>query len=97
MKRRAHQEWLELFEQHRCSGLSIKAFCQENQLNPNYFSKRRRELQSPNPVDSCSPFVQLRSGDSRSAAIAVSIGYVQIKLSPQVSPEWLAVFVKALA
>ncbi len=96
MKRRTQAEWLALFEQHRSSGLSIKAFCQKHQLNPNYFSKRRGELQSINPVEKDSSFVQLQPGVPGSAPTAVTIGCVQLKFSAQVSPEWLAALVKAL-
>ena len=97
MKRRTHQDWLELFEQHSNSGLTIKAFCLEHQLNPNYFSTRRSELQPLKQPDNQSPFVQLRSDDAKSTSIAVSYGHVQLKLSPSVSPGWLAVLLKALA
>lgn len=97
MNRRTHQEWLALFEQHRHSGLTIKAFCQENQLNPNYFSKRRNELESLTQDNTQSPFIRLHPGNIESSSITLGYGQVQLNLSPSISPEWLAVLVRALA
>ncbi len=47
MRHRTKQAWLALFEQQRTRGLTSKAFCEQQPLNPNYFSKRRGELESP--------------------------------------------------
>ncbi|WP_411360661.1 IS66 family insertion sequence element accessory protein TnpA [Pseudidiomarina sp. YC-516-91] len=41
---RSHAQWLELFEAFEQSGQTQATFCAERELNPAYFSKRRREL-----------------------------------------------------
>lgn len=97
MKRRTHQEWRTLFEQQRSSGLTIKSFCLEHQLNPNYFSKRRSELETLNHGEGHSAFVRLQSDEVESTPIVVSYGRMQLQISTSVSPQWLAVLVKALA
>ncbi|MGB1030695.1 MAG: IS66 family insertion sequence element accessory protein TnpA, partial [Pseudoalteromonas marina] len=45
---RSHAQWLELFEAFEQSGQTQAAFCTERDLNPAYFSKRRRELLEQN-------------------------------------------------
>jgi|SRR5690606_22134 len=45
---RSHAQWLELFEAFEQSGETQAAFCAERDLNPAYFSKRRRKLLEQN-------------------------------------------------
>lgn len=96
MTHRTRQEWLALFEQHKQSGLTIKAFCQERELNPAYFSKRRGELLT-SEHEAHSPFIQLNADKTDSAAMTLVCGHVELKLPISVSADWLASLVKALA
>lgn len=44
MKRRTEKQWQELFAQRDTSGVSAAEFCQQNDLCPQYFSLRRKQL-----------------------------------------------------
>ncbi len=43
-KQRSRAQWLELIEQQKQSGLKASEFCRQKELNPQYFSKRKRQL-----------------------------------------------------
>ena len=45
--RRTVAEWAKIIEQHRRSGLSVHAFCEQNNLVPVTFQKWKRRLSSP--------------------------------------------------
>tara|TARA_B100000700_G_scaffold325267_1_gene433595 strand:- start:7882 stop:8103 length:222 start_codon:yes stop_codon:yes gene_type:complete len=42
---RSKAQWLALIDEFEQSGLSRKAFCEAQGINPDYFSQRRRQLQ----------------------------------------------------
>ena len=44
MTRRTQAQWRALFREQDASGLTVAAFCREQQLCPTYFSLRRRQL-----------------------------------------------------
>ena len=75
MKKRSKAEWLELFEEHSISGLSAAEFCRRKQLNPKYFSLRRRELSSVKPA-----FVEVTASPSLSS-VSVRVTEFQVPLA----------------
>ena len=99
MPRRTQQEWLALIKQHESSGLTVKAFSAQHQINPNYFSKRRGEFQRLQATSESSSFIQLRhqSQSATPALISLGFGNFQLRLSTSVSPQWLAGLLKELA
>ncbi|MEX0652485.1 MAG: transposase [Phycisphaeraceae bacterium] len=70
-QRRDASQWRALIEQHRDSGLSVRAFCQQHSLNEASFYAWRRRLRdqaSPTP-DASARFVRLQPRDRGEAGI----------------------------
>lgn len=90
---RSHAQWLELFEAFEQSGQTQAAFCAERDLNPAYFSKRRRELlEEPD-----NGFVQAQQVVHNSnRALMLRYGQLELTLPLHVEPQWLAHLVKSL-
>lgn len=49
--RRTSTEWAAIIEQYQGSGLSVQAFCEQNNLVPITFHKWKRRLSSSQPAD----------------------------------------------
>lgn len=91
---RSHAQWLELFEVFEQSGQTQVAFCAERELNPAYFSKRRRELLEEHDIG----FVQAQQvGHDSNRALTLRYGQLELTLPLHVEPQWLAQLVKSLA
>ena len=91
---RSHAQWLELFEAFEQSGQTQAAFCAERDLNPAYFSKRRRELLEEND----NGFVQAQQVmQTNHHSLTLNYGGLELSLPPDVEPQWLAQLVKSLA
>jgi len=76
MTRRSKAEWLELIEEHQNSGLSAAEFCRLNQLNPKYFSLRRRQLSKTKPA-----FIEVAPCEHVSADVRVRVIEMTVPLS----------------
>ncbi|NRB42832.1 MAG: hypothetical protein HRU20_30910 [Pseudomonadales bacterium] len=50
MKRKNADEWKKLFQEQKDSGLSAADFCEQNNLNPKYFSVKKRRLGENSPL-----------------------------------------------
>jgi len=91
---RSHAQWLELFEAFEQSGQTQAAFCAERDLNPAYFSKRRRELLEEND----NGFVQAQQVmQTNHHSLTLNYGGLALTLPLHVEPHWLAQLVKSLA
>lgn len=91
---RSHAQWLELFEAFEQSGQTQATFCAERELNPAYFSKRRRELLQKHD----NGFVQAQHlAHVHQHALKLNYGGLELSLPPDVEPQWLAQLVKSLA
>jgi len=44
MARKSENDWLVLFNEHKQSGQTQEAFCQERGLNPRYFSLKKSKI-----------------------------------------------------
>ncbi len=98
MARRSKEQWLALFQQQQECGLTQGEFCQQQGINPNYFSKRKCELMSPAPAADCdSAFVQLRQPGPDGALLQLKVGLAQLQLPQDVDPRWLASLLRELA
>jgi len=51
-KQRSRAQWLNLIKQQEESGLKASQFCRQQGLNPQYFSKRKRQLRLNSEVSS---------------------------------------------
>ena len=76
MTRRSKAEWLGLIEAHQHSGLSAAEFCRRNQLDPKYFSLRRRELSKSKPA-----FIEVAPRAEMSADIRVRVIELTVPLT----------------
>ena len=96
MKRRAQQEWRELFEQQSQSGLSIPEFCQQQDIGLSYFYKRKSELGTS--VSTASTFIKVQTPNViRHSTFTLHYGPITISLPCDIAPLKLAELVKALA
>lgn len=107
---RTPADWLALFEQFDQSGLSQAAFCRTVDVNPKYFSKRRRDLLKADDAPVIPP-----SSSSRTAAfvsvqpitkpladvthhspIILCYGDIKLQLDQSIDPHWLIQLLRGL-
>jgi len=96
MTRRTQTEWQSLIQQFEQSGMTQVAFCQQQQLNPKYFSLRRAKLRAANVLPA-SRFVEaapIRLNDP--TVMTLQYGTVSLQIPTQ-SIQTVAQLVKALA
>ncbi len=97
-KQRSRAQWLELIELQKQSDLKASEFCRQQALNPQYFSKRKRQLRLHSESSS---FIKVQpshkiSAPSKDGGISLSYQNVQIKLPTNTEPHWLAQLIRAL-
>ncbi len=99
MKRRSKAEWQSLFSEQETSGLSVVAFCQERELNPQYFAKRRRQLQGCHALKPSSSFMPVAISAQRDASMLVlqQGDALTLKIPMSVSSSWLAALIQQLS
>ncbi len=98
MKRRSKSEWQILFSEHEASGLSTVTFCRERGLNPQYFGKRRRQLQDAHDLKPTASFVPVAINTPMDASMLVlqlGNGFA-LKIPMSVSSAWLAELIQQL-
>lgn len=96
MKRRTLADWKRLIERQRESGLSIAAFCKQNNLTASNFYKYRNKLEKDNLSP---PFVKALVVNAKPvAATQIRLTYREVRLTinDNCPPNWLADFIKAL-
>lgn len=102
-KQRSQTQWLSLINQQQESGLTASQFCRQHGLNPQYFSKRKRQLGlEAEPVSGSQPFVKLQHPSKQlsmtmGANLVLSYEGIQLQLSAAVEPQWLAQLLRALS
>jgi hypothetical protein len=103
MVKRSESEWRLLFAEHAASGLTANRFCREHRLCPKYFSLRKKQLGwrdekavlVSSPSDS--PFVRIeRSPIVQGSQVMLRLGPCEWEFR-DVSPDWLAGLMRALA
>lgn len=98
MVRRSEAEWRSLFEAHANSGLNASQFCKEHNLNPKYFSLRRKQIleraskQKPSTFIKVQPPSEVSTGTSD---VRLKIGRVELQFAA-LAPEYVASVVKHL-
>jgi len=95
MNRRTKSDWQALFTEHEQSSLTATAFCLERNLNPKYFSLRRKQLQNNEVDKATSPFTSVAMPVANPHAMIELHLNEAIKLTlPQtISPVWLVDFI----
>lgn len=93
------QQWRELLNEQQHSGLSIAAFCRDNNINAkNFYNHSHKAKKASQKLPS---FVkaQIRSDHPMNAASDITLRYgkAEIHLPVNVSPQWLAQVLSLLA
>ena len=98
MKRRTEDQWRTLFTEQASSGLTVEAFCKERELNPSYFSFRRKQLSDQHENGAAPSFVPVTvTGQGNTMMIELHLSKVlQLRVPTTVSPHWLAELVQQL-
>ncbi|NRB41043.1 MAG: hypothetical protein HRU20_21655 [Pseudomonadales bacterium] len=91
MKRKNADEWKKLFQEHKDSGLSAAEFCEKNNLNPKYFSVKKRRLGK-----SSSLFVQAKLPKTSITNISMTWEGICLDFSSKTDPDIIAKLMKAL-
>jgi len=93
-KQPSRAQWLELIAQQKQSGLKASEFCRQQELNPQYFSKRKRQLGSHSePASQLSSFIKVQASHKTSAptkenSISLSYQNIQLQLPTNIEPHW---------
>ncbi len=90
-RRRSAAEWHTLLTEFESSDQPIAEFCNDRDLNENYFIKRRGQWRK----GLATPFVTAKISVN-SAPVTIQFQDVSIRCSAQTSPVWLAHLVAAL-
>jgi hypothetical protein len=85
MKSRTQQEWRELFKQQADGDLSVAVFCKKHGIGQSYFYKRKSDLIVKNDERPTTNFIKIKHQQTR------------LIFPTNISPNWLAEFIKALA
>src|SRR5690554_1149671 len=95
--RLSKQQWKTLLDQQGDSGLSVAAFCRDNNLNAkNFYNQRSNKARRV--ASQSQPFVraQLKPQFRDVGEITLSVGKSQLHIPAGVSPQWLADLMVAL-
>ena len=101
-QRREVQDWLNLFEQQKQSGLTAVAFCRQQQINVQTYYTRRRDIRLQRRSNK---FVQVKREvtkvESYTEAIGgellLQLGNAQLSVPININPHWIATVMKALS
>ena len=98
MTRRTKSDWQTLFTEHKQSGLTATAFCLERNINPKYFSLRRKQLQTNNIDMAASPFIPVTIPTSYATPMfELQLNEdLKLKIPLSVSPTWLVELIQQL-
>ena len=101
-QRREVQDWLELFEQQKQSGLTVVDFCRQQQINVQTYYTRRRDIRLQR---TSSRFVQVKRKvtkvesytEETDSDLVLQLENAQLRVPTNMSPHWIATVTKALA
>jgi hypothetical protein len=101
-QRREVQDWLNLFEQQKQSGLTAVEFCRQQQINVQTYYTRRRDIRLQR---TSSKFVQVKREvtkvesytEAMGGDLLLKLGNAQLSLPTSINPHWVAAVMKALA
>lgn len=95
MSRRTKSDWQALFTEHEQSGLTATAFCLERNINPKYFSLRRKQLQKNEIDKGKSPFtpIAMPVANTHTMMELHLNNAIKLTLPQSISPAWLVDFI----
>ena len=100
-QRRDIQDWLNLFEQQKQSGLTAVEFCRQQQINVQTYYTRRRDIRLQR---TSSKFVQVKREvtkvesytEETDSDLVLQLENAQLRVPTNMSPHWVATVMKAL-
>ncbi len=101
-QRRDIQDWLNLFEQQKQSGLTAVAFCRQQQINVQTYYTRRRDIRLQRTSNK---FVQVKREvtkvesytEAMGGELLLQLGNAQLSVPININPHWIATVMKALS
>ena len=101
-QRREVQDWLNLFEQQKQSGLTAVAFCRQQQNNVQTYYTKRRDIRLQR---TSSKFVQVKREvtkvesytEETDSELLLQLGNAQLTVPTNTNPHWVATVMKALS
>ena len=101
-QRRDIQDWLNLFEQQKQSGLTAVAFCRQQQINVQTYYTRRRDIRLQRRSNK---FVQVKREvtkvesytEAMGGELLLQLGNAQLSVPININPHWIATVMKALS
>lgn len=100
MTKRSEQQWRELIDRHRESGLTLKAFCKREGLSRDWFGRKRQRLLkgSGERTAPAAGFARMRvvKAVEPIEPIELRYGAVVCRLPVQLPAAYLAALIKAL-
>ncbi|XLP06150.1 IS66 family insertion sequence element accessory protein TnpA [Alteromonas marina] len=101
-QRRDIQDWLNLFEQQKQSGLTAVEFCRQQQINVQTYYTRRRDIRLQRTR---SKFVLVKREvtkvesytEAMGGELLLKLGNAQLTVPTTINPHWVATVIKALA
>ncbi|MCB1603290.1 MAG: hypothetical protein KDI59_01445 [Xanthomonadales bacterium] len=97
---RTDEQWLDLFSQHETSGLNMAEFCRRNDLNPKYFSLRRKQFglktKAKRAVKSntTESFIKVAVEKSDSGGVVIEYGSVKLSFGELPPVSWVVELLK---
>ena len=94
MTRRTKNEWCELIEQQKASGLSAAEFCRRNSINDKYFSTQKQKRKK-----SAGSFVRVATSAVRPAPVAtngIKVRVVELEIPSEAVSETLTILMDRL-
>ncbi len=100
-QRREVQDWLNLFEQQKQSGLTALAFCRQQQINVQTYYTRRRDIRLQRTSNK---FVQVKREvtkvesytEAMGGELLLQLGNAQLTVPININPHWIATVMKAM-
>ncbi len=101
-QRRDIQDWLNIFEQQKQSGLTAVEFCRQQQINVQTYYTRRRDIRLQRRSNK---FVQVKREvtkvesytEETDSELLLQLGNAQLTVPTNTNPHWVATVMKALA
>ena len=101
-QRRDIQDWLNLFEQQKQSGLTTVAFCRQQQINVQTYYTRRRDIRLQRTSNK---FVHVKREvtkvesytEAMGGELLLQLGNAQLSVPININPHWIATVMKALS
>lgn len=100
MQPNTQQKWLAIVEKQKKSTLTIEQFCAQLKISPSTFYQRKRELTILAQQETSfikASITQTVEVESQIPPIQLTLGNVNLILSSQTSPQYLAVLINGLS